>query len=161
MLETALALVCLFAAFVTLTWVFPILLRPFFWGIVHGFYRFRIFHPDHIPRVGGGLIVCNHASYIDWLILWIACPQRTKFVLWGGYYRNPIGRFFLSWGRDNTIRIDNRTTRPHAVLEGLKQIARTLDSGQLVVIFPEGGLTRSGNMLPFGRGIELVLKLAA
>src|SRR5262249_21771289 len=58
-----------------------------------------------------------------------------------------------------TIRIDDRITRPHAVADSLKGVAAALDAGYLVVIFPEGRLTRSGNMLPFGRGIELVLKM--
>ncbi len=159
MLEIAFALAGLFCVYVILTWIFPIFLRPFFWVIAHGLYRFRAYHRDRIPPVGGGLIVCNHTSYLDWLILWVACPRPATFVLWGGYYRNTILRFFLSWARHNTIRIDNRTTRPRAITDGLKQIAKVLDSGQLVVIFPEGGLTRSGNMLPFGRGIERVLKV--
>src|SRR5580704_8466871 len=123
--EIALSVVCLLCAFVALTWVFPVFLRPFFWGIAHGFYRFRKYHQDRIPSSGGGLIVCNHTSYIDWLMLWIACPQRTMFVLWNGYYQNPILRFFLSWGRKNTIRIDDRTTRPRALMDALKTIART------------------------------------
>ncbi len=161
MLELSVALVCLLVAFVALTWAFPILLRPFIWVIVHGLYRFRIYHRDHVPRDDGGLIVANHTSYIDWLILWIASPRRTLLVLWDVYYRNPILRFFLSWGRHNTIRIDSRTARPRALLEGLKQISKALDSGKLVVIFPEGDPTRSGNMLPFGRGIEHVLRMTS
>src|SRR5262249_49086580 len=111
------------------------------------------------PKTGGGLIVCNHVSYVDWLLLWVACPRPVTFVLWGGYYRNPILRFFLSWVRNNTIRIDNRTTRPHALADSLKQVAAALDAGRLVVVFPEGRLTRSGTMLPFGRGIEMVLRM--
>ena len=160
MLEIVLALAALFCAFNAILWVFPGLFRPLFWGIAHGLYRFRSYNREQIHRQGAGLVVCNHTSYIDWLILWAAIPRRTLFVLWDEYYRNPLVRFFLSWGRHNTIRIDSRTTRPRAVLESLKQIARALDAGHLVVIFPEGGLTRSGNMLPFGRGIERILKMA-
>src|SRR5579872_7218825 len=141
MLEIALSRIGLFAAFVALTWVFPVLLRPFFWLIVHLFYRFHIYHRERVPGGGGGIIVANHTSFIDWLVLWIASPRRTMFVLWDVYYRNPILRFFLSWGRQNTIRIDSRISRPHAVLDSLKHIAELLDSGQQVVIFPEGGLT--------------------
>jgi acyl-[acyl-carrier-protein]-phospholipid O-acyltransferase/long-chain-fatty-acid--[acyl-carrier-protein] ligase len=159
MFEIALASVCLLSAYVALTWVFPVLLRPFLWLIAHAMYRLRVYNRERIPRSGGGIIVCNHISYIDWLMLWLACSQRLNFVLWDSYYRNPILRFFLSWGRKNTIRIDDRTTRPHAMMESLKKIAAALDSGQLVLVFPEGGLTRSGNMLPFGRGIECVLKM--
>jgi acyl-[acyl-carrier-protein]-phospholipid O-acyltransferase/long-chain-fatty-acid--[acyl-carrier-protein] ligase len=158
MLETLIALPILFLIYAVLTWIYPPLLRLLFWFIAHTLYRFGVYNRDRIPTTGGGLIVCNHASYLDWLLLWVACPRRVTFVLWGGYYRNPILRFFLSWARQNTIRIDNRTTRPHAIAESLKRVAAILDGGDLVVVFSEGRLTRSGNMLPFGRGIELVLR---
>jgi acyl-[acyl-carrier-protein]-phospholipid O-acyltransferase/long-chain-fatty-acid--[acyl-carrier-protein] ligase len=158
MLETLIALPLLFLIYAVLTWIYPPLLRVLFWFVAHVLYRFRVYNRDRIPTTGGGLIVCNHVSYLDWLLLWVACPRRVTFVLWGGYYRNPILRFFLSWARQNTIRIDNRTTRPHAIAESLKKVAEILDAGGLVVVFPEGRLTRSGNMLPFGRGIEFVLR---
>jgi acyl-[acyl-carrier-protein]-phospholipid O-acyltransferase/long-chain-fatty-acid--[acyl-carrier-protein] ligase len=54
--------------------------------------------------------------------------------------------------------MDDRTNHPHAVADSLKEISKALDAGRLIVIFPEGTLTRSGHMLPFGRGIEMVLK---
>src|SRR5262249_19031016 len=151
-------LLALFLLYALLTWIHPPLLRPMWWVIAHALYRFRVYNRQRVPRSGGVLLVCNHVSYVDWLVLWVASPRPVTFVLWGGYYRNPILRFFLSWVRRNTIRIDNRTARPHAVADSLKQIAAALDAGRLVVIFPEGRLTRSGNMLPFGRGIELVLR---
>ncbi len=159
MTEVFLSLLGLLLLYAVLTRVFPRLLRPFLWVVAHLLYRLRVHHQDRVPKTGGGLIVCNHASYVDWLLLWVASPRPVTFVLWGGYYRNPILRFFLSWVRNNTIPIDNRTNRPHAVIDSLKRIAAALDAGQLVVLFPEGRLTRSGNMFPFGRGIEMVLKM--
>jgi acyl-[acyl-carrier-protein]-phospholipid O-acyltransferase/long-chain-fatty-acid--[acyl-carrier-protein] ligase len=112
-----------------------------------------------VPATGGAIVVCNHVSYVDWLLLWLACPRRVTFVLWNTYDRNPVFRFFLSWARHNTLRIDDRVNRPHAVADCLKRVAEALDAGKLVVMFPEGTLTRSGNMLPFRRGIERILKL--
>jgi acyl-[acyl-carrier-protein]-phospholipid O-acyltransferase / long-chain-fatty-acid--[acyl-carrier-protein] ligase len=159
MLEALAILAGSFLVYAVLAWIYPPLLRLFFCVIAHGLYRLRVYNRERIPKTGGRLIVCNHASYVDWLLLWVACPGRVTTVLWGGYYRNPILSFFLSWGRQNTIRIDNRTNRPNAVKESLKKIAAALDAGRLVVIFPEGRLTRIGNMLPFGRGIELVLRM--
>jgi acyl-[acyl-carrier-protein]-phospholipid O-acyltransferase/long-chain-fatty-acid--[acyl-carrier-protein] ligase len=159
MLEIALALGSTFLALAILTWLLPVLLRPLFWVLAHALYRISTYGRVRLPLEGGGLIVCNHTSYVDWLILWVACPRPAKFVLWGSYYRNPILSFFLSWARGHTLRLDERTLRPRAVVEGLKRIAAALDAGQIVVIFPEGTLTRTGNMLPFGRGIERVLKV--
>jgi acyl-[acyl-carrier-protein]-phospholipid O-acyltransferase / long-chain-fatty-acid--[acyl-carrier-protein] ligase len=159
MLAVVLSLAGLVLLYAVLTWVYPPLLRPFLWLVAHALYRFRVYHRNRVPASGGALVVCNHASYVDWLVLWLASPRPVTFVLWGTYYRNPVLRFFLSWARHNTIRIDDRTTRPHALAESLKQVAAALDAGKLVLVFPEGRLTRSGNMLPFGRGIERVLKL--
>jgi acyl-[acyl-carrier-protein]-phospholipid O-acyltransferase/long-chain-fatty-acid--[acyl-carrier-protein] ligase len=142
-------------------WLWPPLLTPLVRGLVRGLYRFRVYGADHLPDSGPALIVCNHVSYVDWLVLWAAAPRRVRFVLWAGYYRNPLLRFALSWARHRTVPIDNRTARPHAVADALAAVAAALDRGEAVVVFPEGRLTRNGQMLPFGRGIEHVLKRAA
>jgi len=141
-----------------LTWLCPALLRPLLWAFAHVSYRFTVHHRDRVPATGGALVVANHVSYIDWLVLWVACPRRATFVMWGHYYRNPLLRFFLSWARARTIRVDARVGRAHAVLDALERVARTLDAGEVVVMFPEGALSRTGNMLPFGRGVERILK---
>jgi acyl-[acyl-carrier-protein]-phospholipid O-acyltransferase/long-chain-fatty-acid--[acyl-carrier-protein] ligase len=157
--EVALILLATFCFVGALTWLYPPLLRPFLWTFANVCYRFTAYHRDRVPGTGGALIVANHVSYIDWLVLWVACPRSVTFVLWGSYYRNPLLRFVLSWARRNTIRVDDRVGRVHAVAESLKQIAAALDAGKVVVLFPEGALTRTGNMHPFGRGVERVLEL--
>ena len=144
MLDVLLSVIGLVALAAVLTWLFPPLLRPILWLLAHLLYRLRFHNRDRVPADGGALIVSNHISYVDWLVLWIACQRPATFVLWGGYSRNPILRFVLSWARHNTIRIDDRTNHPHAVVDSLKAISKALDSGRLVVIFPEGTLTRSG-----------------
>jgi acyl-[acyl-carrier-protein]-phospholipid O-acyltransferase/long-chain-fatty-acid--[acyl-carrier-protein] ligase len=156
--EVALWLVAALVAYSALTWLFPPLLRPVLWLFAHACYRFRVYHRARVPATGGVLIVANHVSYIDWLVIWLACPRPVTFVLWGGYYRNPLLRFFLSWARRNTIRVDERVGRVHAVAGALKQVASALDAGKVVLLFPEGGLTRTGQMRAFGRGGERVLK---
>lgn len=130
----------------------------FMWQVIlRAKYRFRVHGADRVPGKGGVLLVCNHVSYIDWMLIWAACPRRVTMVLWEGYYKNPIQRFFLSWVPE-AIKIDNRSNRPHALMDSLKKIAAALDNGQCVLLFAEGRLTRSGHMLPFGRGLELLLK---
>lgn len=154
----ALVLGSLLAAVVA-TWLVPALLRPVAWLVVHAVYRFRAHHRDRVPATGGVLVVCNHVSTIDWLLLWLACPRSAVFVSQVRYGRNPIARFFLSWARRNTIPVDTDPRRPHAVADGLARVAAALDAGRVVVIFPERSLTRTGNMHPFGRGLERVLRL--
>lgn len=158
MIETAIALPALVVFVLSLTWAYPPLLRPFFWLLVHARYRFRVYHAERIPPTGGALVVCNHVSYIDWLVLGVACPRRLTFVLWEDYYRHPLLRFFLSWVRHDTIRLADPVRRPHALAEGLRQVAAALDAGRVVLLFPEGELTRSGQVLRFGRGLERIVR---
>jgi acyl-[acyl-carrier-protein]-phospholipid O-acyltransferase/long-chain-fatty-acid--[acyl-carrier-protein] ligase len=148
----------LFVAYLTLAWLFPPLTGGSVRVLARVLYRVHVYGRERIPESGGCLIVCNHISYVDWLILKAACPRRLTFVLWAGYYRNPVLTVLLSWARGRTVRIPDRLDHPHALAAGLQQVADTLDRGEVVLMFPEGRLTRSGHMLRFGRGVELVLK---
>lgn len=153
-LELALAALGALVALLALTWLFPALLGPAFRAFVRLLYRFRAHHPERVPATGGVLVVPNHTSYLDWLVLWAALPRPAKFVLWDRYYRNPVLRLFLSWARHRTIRIGSG---PHAAGHSLRQISDALSAGEVVVMFPEGRLSLTGQMFPFGRGVERVL----
>src|SRR5687768_3918561 len=82
-----------------LSWLFPALLRPVLWVLATLLYRLSWYGRGRVPAKGGVLVVCNHVSYVDWLVLWVACPRRPTFVLWSTYDRSPVLRFFLSWAR--------------------------------------------------------------
>jgi acyl-[acyl-carrier-protein]-phospholipid O-acyltransferase/long-chain-fatty-acid--[acyl-carrier-protein] ligase len=142
------------------SWIYPPLIRPIWWQIIHGLYRFRTFGREHVPATGPAMIVCNHVSRLDWMLLWLACPRPVTIMLWGGYYSNPIFAFWLSYARYRTVRIENRTHSPHATADALDHAAEVLNAGHVLLVFPEGRLTRNGQMRPFGRGIERILKLA-
>jgi len=142
------------------TWLFPSVLRPVGWVLCRLMYRWRVIGREHFPSQGGVLVVANHVSYIDWLVLGVSCPRPVRFVLWNRYYRQPLLRFVLSWGRHQTIRIEDEVQRPHTVEACLQEIASVLRAGQVVVMFPEGKLTRCVAMRRFGRGIERILQLA-
>jgi len=151
--------VLFFLAFCVVARVYPPVLRSLWWLLMRSLYRFRIHGRENVPRSGPALIVCNHVSYIDWIVLWAFCPRRATFVFWSGYDKNPVLRFFLAWGRWNTIAIENRTFLPHKLEESLASIASALDSGRVVVMFPEGRLTRSSRMRPLRRGVEHILRM--
>jgi len=155
-----LTLAGLLVTIAAVTWLVPSLLRPIGWVLCRLLYRYRVVGRERIPRQGGVLLVSNHVSYIDWLLLWVACPRPVQFVLWGRYYRQPLLRWLLTWGRHHTIRIDDEVQRPHTVDACLQQIAAALRSGRVVVLFAEGKLTRCVAMRRFGRGLERVLRLA-
>lgn len=154
------ALAIYFLVWAVACWISPPLIRPVWWQLIHSLYRFRAFGQANVPESGPALIVCNHVSRLDWMLLWLACPRPVTIMLWGGYYSNPIFAFWLSYARNRTVRIENRANSPHATADALDQAAETLKAGHILLVFPEGRLTRNGQMRPFGRGIERILKLA-
>ncbi len=149
------------AAAVTTIGCVPAMLRHVWRLAAHLLYRYRVAGTEHIPATGGVLLVCNHVSFIDWLLLWAGLPRAPMFVLWRHYNRSPLLRFFLWWVRRQLLWVDDDVRRPHRLEDTLRQIARALDAGELVVMFPEGKLSRCVHLRRFGRGIEHVLRLAA
>ena len=154
------AVVAYMGLYTVLAWISPQILRPFWWLIAHSLHKFHVYGRDRIPPTGPVLIVANHVSYIDWMLFWLACPRKLTFVLWAGYRKYPLLRFFLSFVKRRTIFLENRTSAPHALAEALQKVADSLAGGRCVLVFPEGRHTRNGQMMPFQRGIEWVVKRA-
>jgi acyl-[acyl-carrier-protein]-phospholipid O-acyltransferase/long-chain-fatty-acid--[acyl-carrier-protein] ligase len=148
-----------FCVYVLLAIPFPgLLLRPFFWLATRTIYRISIVGRENVPLTGPVLILANHVTFIDWLLVWRASPRKVRFVAWAGWLKNPIFRWFIN--ATDSILIDG-AGGPKQLVKSLKQITAALDAGEAVCLFPEGALSRgSGNMLPFRRGFERVLKEA-
>src|SRR5262245_53886588 len=141
--------------YIAISWIFPHpVLKAWWWFLTHTFYRIRRIGLENIPRSGPALLVSNHVSYIDWILLFAACPRRLRFLVWSGYWRNPIFAFFLTWVR--AIPIESRKPSMQAVHEAFNRAKQAMEKGDLVVIFPEGRLTRTGLMRPFHRGLEVM-----
>ncbi len=144
-----------------LSWLFPGLLRPVWWLIVHALHRFHVYGRQNIPAGGPVLIVSNHVTYIDWMFLWLASPRPLTYVLWSGYKRHWVLRLLLSFVRGRAHYIDSRDiVKPHSLTGSLETIAKALAAGRAVMMFPEGRLTRNGQMLPFQRGLEQIVERA-
>ncbi|MFL5245481.1 MAG: AMP-binding protein [Gemmataceae bacterium] len=140
----------LFCWFRTLT-----VLRAIVWLIGHTLYRIRVGGLENVPKTGPCLLVCNHVSYIDWLFLVAVQKRLIRFVILKGWTKRWGMRHILRWSR--TIPIDDEAG-PRSILKSLHTASNALKAGELVCIFAEGALTRSGTMLPFHRGMELILK---
>lgn len=130
-------------------------LRPFLWVVTHSFYRLTVFGRENVPAKGPALLVCNHVSYIDWFLLLAAQRRAIRFVIWAPFARMWGIRHLLRWAR--VIPIDG-SAGPKAIVKALRDAADALAAGDVVCIFAEGGLTRSGFMLPFHRGFEQIVK---
>jgi acyl-[acyl-carrier-protein]-phospholipid O-acyltransferase/long-chain-fatty-acid--[acyl-carrier-protein] ligase len=140
--------------YVTVTWIWPRALKPFFWWMTHFCWRMKVIGRENIPTNTGAILVSQHVSYIDWLLIFAAAPRQVRVLVWSGYRRNLLARFFLSWVR--AIPIDNRKPTIDGIEAAFSEAEAALRKGQLVLIFAEGRLSRSGFMRPFHRGLEVL-----
>jgi acyl-[acyl-carrier-protein]-phospholipid O-acyltransferase/long-chain-fatty-acid--[acyl-carrier-protein] ligase len=131
------------------------LARILVWVPAHLIYKVRIFGQENIPDHGGALLVSNHVSYIDALLVFMAQKRKVRFIVWGPYTRVPMVGLLLKLAR--VIPIDN-SVGPKAIVRSLRQASEALKQGELVCIFAEGGITRTGFLRPFNRGLEQILK---
>jgi acyl-[acyl-carrier-protein]-phospholipid O-acyltransferase/long-chain-fatty-acid--[acyl-carrier-protein] ligase len=118
-------------------------------------YRIRAIGLEKIPRKGGVLMLCNHVSYIDALLLSTISPRPIRFIAWSEFFDKPFLGFFLRTTRSIPVGSEQR---PRDLLRSLKVASDALRAGEVVCLFPEGELTRTGQMLPFRRGYELILR---
>lgn len=143
------------AATVYLLRILPdFLIRFTLWMLTHTIYRIRIKGQEHVPFRGPALLVCNHVSFADGLLVG-ACVQRfIRFLVFKGFFEiKPIG-WLLRTMRAIPIAGGNRKE----VVESLERAREELRQGHVVCIFAEGAISRTGNMLPFKKGFEKIIK---
>lgn len=131
-------------------------LRLLSWLLVHSVYRIKKEDLDKIPSEGPALIVCNHVSFFDPPILLSVLPRPARFIMWHSFYDIPIAGRLFRWLK--TIPIGNAKERADLIPLAYDKIAEELAAGHLVVIFPEGHITRSGELNKFQPGIDKILK---
>ncbi|HZT80591.1 MAG TPA: AMP-binding protein, partial [Gemmataceae bacterium] len=155
-LYLALALVGL-AALLAACWHWPIL-------FLHGwpirlfcrlFYPVRAIGVENVPLKGPALLVCNHVSYLDWVVVLAACPRYVRWVIFASWLRRfGLGHFVR---RGRVIAID-AWGGPKSIRGSLTAAAEALAAGDVVGIFAEARFTRTGHLLPFHRGLERILE---
>src|SRR5439155_9882657 len=119
-------------------------------------YRVRISGNHHIPKTGGALIVCNHVSYIDGILLLAGSQRHVRFLVDADF----VNRGFVGWYLRQIGTIAMPRGGPKAVVAALKVATDLLKQGALIGVFPEGHPTRCGVMLPFRRGFERLAEKA-
>lgn len=130
-------------------------LRLTIFVLVRMLYRLRCRGRHHIPATGPALVVCNHVSFMDALVLGGACPRPLRFLMDRPIYEAPwLNWFFRIAG---AIPVDSDRRDPGGVRRALEEVSRALRSGEVVMIFPEGRLTPDGEVHAFRRGLDLVL----
>jgi 1-acyl-sn-glycerol-3-phosphate acyltransferase len=125
------------------------------WLAIKALYRIDIQGLEHIPDEGPALVVCNHVSYMDALLLMGAVPRPIRFVMYYRIFNIPGMKQLFKAAR--AIPIAGSKEDPDVMERAFAQIDAALAAGELVGIFPEGGLTTDGEIAPFKRGVERIL----
>jgi acyl-[acyl-carrier-protein]-phospholipid O-acyltransferase/long-chain-fatty-acid--[acyl-carrier-protein] ligase len=131
------------------------LLRLLLWMITHTIYRIRIDGRVNIPETGGALFVANHMSLIDALLLQASTDRPIRFLMFKDIYELPYVKPFAKMMR--TIPISSQL-RPRDMIRSLREASDSIRAGEVICIFAEGQITRIGQMLPFRRGMERIMK---
>ena len=156
----ALAIANVFVAIYIFTLVPEFMMRFLSWVLVRVLYRMRPHGIEqHVPDEGAALVVCNHVSYMDALILSASVPRPIRFVMYYKIFRIPV----MSWifRTAKAIPIAGAKEDPELMRKAFDEIDAALAEGELVGIFPEGALTKDGQIAPFKSGVEHILERAA
>ena len=131
------------------------LLRLLLWMLTHTLYRLDVAGRERVPARGGALLVPNHVSMADAVLLLAALDRPVRFLMFKGSYEHPLVKPFAKILGVIPISSDQG---PREMIHSLREATQALQNGELVCIFPEGQMTRIGQMLPFRRGMERIMK---
>jgi 1-acyl-sn-glycerol-3-phosphate acyltransferase len=134
------------------------LMRFIVWMLIHSVYRLEKSGLERIPDEGPAVVVCNHVSFVDALVIAAACHRPIRFVMDHRIFKLPIISFVFRTGR--AIPIASAKEDPQMMERAFDEVARALQEGDLVAIFPEGRITDSGELYPFRPGIKRILERA-
>jgi len=144
------------AALAYVLWLLPdSLLRLLLWIAAHSLYRLDLKGNENIPARGGVLLTPNHASWVDAVLLISATDRPIRFLMFKGVYDHPLIKPFARMLKIIPIASDQG---PREMIHSLREASEALRNGEVVCIFPEGQITRIGQMLPFRRGFERIVK---
>lgn len=121
--------------------------------LAHFLYNTHYYGFEKIPETGAAVLVANHVSYVDGLIIHAGCKRTVHYIIDKDIYELPVVNYFMRL--NGSIPIAPKREIVEAAWE---QVAKYLDAGELVCIFPEGRLTYTGSLGRFKPGIEAIIK---
>jgi acyl-[acyl-carrier-protein]-phospholipid O-acyltransferase/long-chain-fatty-acid--[acyl-carrier-protein] ligase len=130
-------------------------LRFVMWLLTHTVYRVRVRGEEHIPAHGGALIVANHVSFVDGLLLLTSTSRMIRFVVYADYAEKPLLRWMA---RTMGVIPIKATGGARALVQSIQLARDAVANGEVVCIFPEGSITRSGQMQSFNRGMLKIVE---
>ncbi len=120
---------------------------------LHAMFDVKAVGKEHVPMHGPAMLASNHSTFIDTVLAGVATSRFIRWMVWRPYYESSWGHWFFSAFKSIPVSQNSRRD----VIESLRAAKQELVNGELVGIFPEGALTRTGNLLPFQRGFERIV----
>jgi 1-acyl-sn-glycerol-3-phosphate acyltransferase len=140
-------------------WIFLLvpefLMRFVDWLLISVLYRVRVDGLERVPDEGAALLICNHVSFMDALIIMGSVRRPVRFVMYHKIFQVPVLSFVFRAAK--AIPIAGGRENPKLLACAFDAIDAALAAGELVCVFPEGGLTLDGDIAPFRPGVEKIL----
>ncbi len=130
-------------------------MRFLIWVLTHTMYRVTHKNLDNIPEEGPAVLVCNHVSFVDALLIGGSCRRPVRFVMYKPIFDVPVLNFIFRTGK--AIPIHSQKADPETYKRAFARISEELRNGEVVCIFPEGKLTTDGEIDEFKTGVEKIL----
>ncbi len=131
------------------------LLRLVLLGLLRAIYRMRVAGRENLPREGGALLVANHVSFVDALLISAASPRPVRFLMHRSFFAMPLVGWFARCMRTISLAAEDSPSEKARALSAAATAAR---EGELVCIFAEGAITRTGVLQGFRRGLEKIAR---
>jgi 1-acyl-sn-glycerol-3-phosphate acyltransferase len=119
-------------------------------------YRFKVVHDERIPTTGPAVLVCNHVSFVDAVLLMAASPRPIRFLMDHQIFKTPVLGWMFRLAK--AIPIAPQKTDPATYEAAFAAARAVLKDGEMVCIFPEGGITRDGTLQPFKGGVMKLIE---
>jgi len=132
------------------------LMRFLAWILTSLLYRVDVRGAEQVPDSGPALVVCNHVSFVDPVILSGAIRRPMRFVMWYRIFEIPVLKFFFKQAK--AIPIASAREDETIMKAAFEAVDAELAAGHVVCIFPEGGITRDGEIQRFRPGVEKILQ---
>ena len=132
------------------------LMRFLVWLLIHSVYHIKAKDLEKIPDAGAAVLVCNHVSYVDALIIAGCIRRPVRFVMYYKIYKMPVLNFIFRTAK--AIPIAGRYEDEALLNRAFDDIDKALAEGDLVCIFPEGKLTANGSIRTFRDGVEKIIR---
>lgn len=131
-------------------------LRFLTWLLIHAFYRIGKIGFEHIPKTGPAVLVCNHVSFVDSVVIMAAIRRPIRFVMDHRIHQTPVVGFLFRHSR--TIPIATAKDDPAMKEAAFEEVARALRKGELIGLFPEGRITHTGEINHFRYGVGRIVE---